>query len=137
MTRGEPISYSGSLAKANPDDRQPSGRCRSWCRATAAPVRVFLSPEPIPTRLFTSATPGSLSEPLAAITAEPLVCWRTLALLGRYGLAKVADDRLTVHRLTQRLVRADTPNRIDRTQSLCFAQLFPRPGRSVSMATLQ
>ena len=124
LDQGEPISYSGSLAKAI---RIAVNHLAAADPGAAQLLRLcaFLSPEPIPTRLFTSATPGSLSEPLAAITAEPLVYWRTLALLGRYGLAKVADDRLTVHRLTQRLVRADTPEQ-DRPNTIALLRTaFP------------
>ena len=50
-----------------------------------------------------------LPEPLAATVRAPLAYRRTLGALGRYGLVKLGDDHLTVHRLTQRLLRADDP----------------------------
>jgi TIR domain/Tetratricopeptide repeat len=109
LDEGTPISYPRSLAKSL---RIALDQLTAADPAATQLLRLcaFLAPDPIPTHWFPTAGPGVLPEPLAATVTAPLAFRRTLSLLSRYGLAKLADDRLTVHRLTQRLLRADAPD---------------------------
>jgi tetratricopeptide (TPR) repeat protein len=67
-----------------------------------------LGPEPIPPDLFT-ARPDPLPKPLQKIARRPVAFARTLALLGRYGLARLTDDGPVLHRLVQAVVRETDP----------------------------
>jgi hypothetical protein len=126
LDEGAPISYPRSLAKTI--------RIAVDHLATADPAAVqllrlcgFLAPQPIPTRWFTTRA-DVLPEPLAAIAAAPLAYRRTVALLSRYGLATLADKHLTVHRLTQRLLRADTLDHEQPTATVANLLAELRPG---------
>ncbi|MGH3692625.1 MAG: tetratricopeptide repeat protein [Pseudonocardiaceae bacterium] len=72
-------------------------------------VCAFLAAEPIPVRLFTAAPAGALPEPLATAVTSTLAFRRCLGRVGRYGLARIAEDRVQVHRLTQAIVRDTVP----------------------------
>lgn len=110
LDEGRPLSYPGSLARsvrvalatltaADPAAAQLLGLCG------------FLAPEPIPVAWFpTAARAGVLPEPLATTAGAPLAYRRALGLLSRYGLVKLGDGQLGVHRLTQSLLRADDPD---------------------------
>jgi tetratricopeptide (TPR) repeat protein len=67
-----------------------------------------LGPEPIPTDLFTGH-PDPLPKPLQKVARKPVVFARTLALLGRYGLARLTDNGPILHRLVQSVVRDTDP----------------------------
>ncbi|MET3423200.1 tetratricopeptide (TPR) repeat protein [Actinoplanes tereljensis] len=67
-----------------------------------------LAPEPIPADLFTSR-PDLLPEPLQTAVSRPVAFARTLALLGRYGLARLSDTGPILHRLTQAILRDTDP----------------------------
>ena len=109
LDEGAPISYPRSLAKSlRVAVAQLAGA--DPAAAQLLSLCAFLAPEPIPTGWFPAAEPGVLPQPLAATAAAPLAYRRTLGMLGRYGLVKLGDDHLTVHRLTQRLLRADDPD---------------------------
>ncbi len=110
LDEGRPLSYPGSLARsvrvavttltnADPAAAQLLGLCG------------FLAPEPVPTAWFpAAAAAGVLPAPLATTVAAPLAYRRALGLLSRYGLVKLGDGQLSVHRLTQCLLRADDPD---------------------------
>ena len=68
-----------------------------------------LGPEPIPDDLFT-ARPDLLPETLAKVARKPVAFARTLAQLGRYGLARLSDTGPILHRLTQAILRNTDPN---------------------------
>jgi hypothetical protein len=72
-------------------------------------VCAFLAPESIPTRLFTTAPAGILPNSLGAVTASTLAFRRCVGRLGRYGLVRVTENRLHLHRLTQAIVRDSLP----------------------------
>jgi hypothetical protein len=110
LDEGVPLSYPRSLAKAL---RIAVDHLTDANAAAVQLLRLcaFLAPEPIPTRCFTAVGSGILPEPLATTVAAPLAYRRALGVISRYGLAKLTDDRIGLHRLTQRLIRADTPNR--------------------------
>jgi tetratricopeptide (TPR) repeat protein len=68
-----------------------------------------LGPEPIPADLFT-ARPDLLPEPLDAIGGRPVAFHRTMAQLGRHGLARVTDTGVILHRLVQSVLRDTDPD---------------------------
>ncbi|MDQ2706650.1 MAG: FxSxx-COOH system tetratricopeptide repeat protein [Actinomycetota bacterium] len=68
----------------------------------------FLGPEPIPIRLFAGADPDRLPEPLRRVRASPLALRHSLGRLARYGTATVTESCITVHRLTQAVIRDHT-----------------------------
>ena len=68
-----------------------------------------LGPEPIPVDLFT-AQPDLLPEALAETARKPVAFARTLAQLGRYGLARLTDTGPILHRLTQAILRDTDPD---------------------------
>jgi hypothetical protein len=72
-------------------------------------ICALLAPDPIPTRLFTTAAAGVLPEPLATVAGSRLAFRRCVGRVGRYGLARITEDRLRVHRLTQAIVRDTLP----------------------------
>ena len=87
--------------------RSPDWSRRMGCCPTAGPGRVPRArthSDPL-----VRGGPGRGAPRTAATTvASPLAYRRMLGLLGRYSLVKLSDDdHLTVHRLTQRLLRAD------------------------------
>ena len=67
-----------------------------------------LGPEPIPTDLFT-ARPDLLAGPLAAAARREIAFGRTVAQLGRYGLARITSTGPLLHRLTQAVLRDIDP----------------------------
>jgi TIR domain/Tetratricopeptide repeat len=72
--------------------------------AELASLCAFLAPEPVPEDLFTAAA-GQLPGDLADRAADPLAWRQTLARLARQSLARVDQRGLTMHRLTQAILR--------------------------------
>ncbi|MEU4241349.1 FxSxx-COOH system tetratricopeptide repeat protein [Actinoplanes sp. NPDC026619] len=64
---------------------------------------------PIPADLFT-AHPELLPQPLAGVAGRPVALARTVAQLGRYGLARVTEGGPSLHRLTQAILRDADPD---------------------------
>jgi tetratricopeptide (TPR) repeat protein len=108
LSEAKPGSYPVPLAAAV---RVSLDRLTSEDHAAGQLLTVcgFLAPEPIPTRLFTATPVGTLSEPLATVVGSTLAFRRCLGRIGRYGLARIADDRMQLHRLTQAIVRDTLP----------------------------
>ena len=108
MNEGKPGSYPVPLAAAV---RVSLERLTIEDHAAGQLLTVcaFLAPEPIPTRLFTTAPTGVLPEPLATVASSTLAFRRCLGRMGRYGLARITEDRLQLHRLTQAIVRDTLP----------------------------
>ena len=73
-------------------------------------VCAFLAPEPIPTWLFTAAPTGVFPEPLATMATNTLAFRLCLGRIGRYGLARITEDGVQLHRLTQAIVRDTVPS---------------------------
>jgi hypothetical protein len=96
-------SYPRSLAAAT---RLAADQLISDDPAAAELARLcaFLAPEPIPADLFTSV-PSELSSELAVQAADPLAWPETVALLARHSLARVEQQGLVMHRLTQAILR--------------------------------
>jgi tetratricopeptide (TPR) repeat protein len=108
LSEGTPGSYPVPLAAAVrvslerlTTEDQAAGQLLGVC--------AFLAPDPIPTRLFTAAPDGVLPEPLATMAASRLAFRRCLGRMGRYGLARITEDRIQLHRLTQAIVRDTLP----------------------------
>jgi hypothetical protein len=69
-----------------------------------------LGPEIIPADLFT-AHPHLLPRPLEAVAQKPVAFRRTMAQLGRLGLARLTDAGPILHRLVQAVLRDTDPDR--------------------------
>jgi hypothetical protein len=101
---GKPVSYPRSLAAATGlsvdqlADQDPAA-------AQLISVCAFLAPEPIPQDLFTTTTAAQLPDPLAVRAGDPLAWPQLLARLATRSLARVDQDGLQLHRLTQAIVR--------------------------------
>ena len=103
LDRGVPGSYPRSLAAATGliadrlADEDPAA-------AELASLCAFLAPEPIPEDLLTAA-PADLPEELAARAADPLAWRQTLAHMTRQSLARIDNNGLQLHRVTQAILR--------------------------------
>jgi tetratricopeptide (TPR) repeat protein len=64
-----------------------------------------LAPDPIPLVWFTTAPAEALDEPLATVAGARLAFRDTLGRLARYGLARVTENTVQLHRLTQAVLR--------------------------------
>ncbi|MEV4536962.1 FxSxx-COOH system tetratricopeptide repeat protein [Asanoa sp. NPDC049518] len=64
----------------------------------------LLGPDPIPTDLFTAA-PAALGQPLADLVTMPLAFGHSMRRIGAYGLARLDEGTLQLHRLTQAILR--------------------------------
>jgi tetratricopeptide (TPR) repeat protein len=95
--------YPGSLAAATQliADRLAAD---DPAAAELASLCAFLAPEPIPEDLFTNAA-AELPDDLAAGAVDPLAWRQTLAHLVRQSLARIDQRGLTMHRLTQAILR--------------------------------
>ncbi len=113
LAEGRPCSYPVPLAAAV---RIAMDRLTGEDEAAGQLLRLCanLAPEPIPCRWFTSAE-AALPEPLATVVGKPLAFRRTLSRISHYGLAKISDDRVQMHRLTQAILR-DNARPDDHTQ---------------------
>lgn len=70
-------------------------------------ICAFLAPDYIPRRLFEDCV--LLTGPFAATFADPLAVDDAMAALRRYSLLDVVENRLTIHRLVQAVVRDHVP----------------------------
>jgi hypothetical protein len=108
LDQGRPATYPQPLATATVlayDRVQAQDPAAAWL----ARVCAFLAPEPVPARWFTAAAddlPGVLGERAADRVAWPQV----LARLNSSALARVDQDRLVMHRLTQAIIRGHLPS---------------------------
>jgi hypothetical protein len=75
--------------------------------ADLAAICAFLAPEPIPVDWFT--TTDRLPASLSTRMADPLTRQDLLTTLARTSLAHLGDDGLTMHRLTQAVLRTCLP----------------------------
>jgi hypothetical protein len=64
----------------------------------------FLAPEQVPMQLISAAV-GDLPEPLASRAADPIAFRRMLAAISRSALARVSENSLQMHRVTQAILR--------------------------------
>ena len=103
LGEGRPVSYPLSLSAAT---RLAFDRLRSEdvAATTLLTMCAFLAPEPVPARLV-SAAAEYFPEPLAARATDPVALRRVLSAIGRSALARVGDNAVHMHRLTQAIVR--------------------------------
>ena len=103
LDEGRPASYSQSLAAVT---QLAFDRLRSEDPAAAelTAVCAFLAPEPIPGNWFTQAA-AHLPALLAESAVDAVKWHRELARIGRHALARIDQNGLQMHRLTQAIVR--------------------------------
>jgi tetratricopeptide (TPR) repeat protein len=110
LAAGRPLSYPVPLAAAV---RVAADQLAAVEPAALQLLRVcaVMAPEPIPVAWFTGLAEGVLPQPLAGLAGSPLALHRVVAMLARYGAARVERDpaRLVVHRLTQAVIAESTP----------------------------
>jgi tetratricopeptide (TPR) repeat protein len=116
-----------TLTKGRPRDRDPADTvATTWQvsldRVQPIPgavalleVSAFLGPEEIPRELFTQ--PLAFEADLAVLANDPFALDEAVAAVRRYGLAKVSEDSLLMHRLLQQVIRdrLDPNRRASRT----------------------
>ncbi len=117
LNEGKPPSYTGTLAAVT---RLAYDRLRAEDKGAAdvAAVCAFLAPEAVPVDWFTQAA-ADLPYPLASRVTDPLTRSRLLTRLTRSSLARLDPDGLTMHRLTQAILRTCLPpDQADAARSL-------------------
>jgi hypothetical protein len=119
LDQGRPSSYPMSLAAVTEFAIE---RLRGEDRAAAALAEVcaFLGPEPVPAQWFVTAA-KDLPAPLGDRARDPLAWRQVLAALGRSALARVDDDHMVMHRLTQVIIRTNLPGNQDATRGVAGA----------------
>jgi hypothetical protein len=74
----------------------------------------FLAPEPVPLELLTVSPPDRMTSgsrtpvplaPLNAIRKKPVALRRSIGRISNFGLARVSPDGISLHRLTQTVLR--------------------------------
>jgi hypothetical protein len=110
LDQSPPQSHPRSLAAAI---RLSTDRLAEIDQVALAFVRLgaFLAPDPIPADVLThpiAVTGPNLPPELQALTvavASPVLAHRSLGRIGGYGLARIVDCGLQLHRLTQTIIR--------------------------------
>ena len=117
LDQGPLMSYPTSLAGATQLTMERLARDDAGAPALAE-ICAFLAAEPIPLALFTAAA-DQLPQPLGAAAADVLAWRKLLAALGRSSLARIDQQALQMHRLTQAILRDRlTPERAAATRAL-------------------
>jgi hypothetical protein len=107
LEQGRPPSYPRSLPAAiqltvdRLRDRNPAA-------VALAEICAFFAPEPSPLSLFRAA-PDQLPQPLADVVTDPIAWRELLADLNRTTLARVDEQYIQLHRLTQSILRDQLP----------------------------
>ena len=104
LGKGKPPTYRDTLSAATTlaYDRL---RAADKDAADLAAICAFLAPEPIPVDWLITASDG-LPDGLSARLADPLERDDLMVALTRTSLARLSDDGLIMHRLTQAILRA-------------------------------
>ncbi|HUN31751.1 MAG TPA: FxSxx-COOH system tetratricopeptide repeat protein [Trebonia sp.] len=104
LGKGKPLTYRDTLSAATTlaYDRL---RAANKDAADLAAICAFLAPEPIPVDWLITAA-GKLPDGLSTRLADSLERDDLVAALTRTSLARLNDDGLTMHRLTQVIIRA-------------------------------
>ena len=104
LSKGKPLTYRDTLSAATAlaCDRL---RASDKDAASLAEICAFLAPEPVPVGWLVTAA-GKLPGGLPARLPDPLERDDLVAALTRTSLARLNDDGLTMHRLTQAILRA-------------------------------
>ena len=103
LDAGRPASYPLSLAAVT---QLGLDRLEVDSPAAAQAVRIcaFLAPEPVPTAWFTRAA-AHLPQPLSSVAADQLAWGHALARISGQALARIDQQGLLMHRLTQAIIR--------------------------------
>jgi len=104
LSKGKPLTYRDTLSAAT---TLACDRLRGTDKdaAALASICAFLAPEPVPVGWLITAA-GNLPDGLPARLADPLERDDLMAALTRTSLARLNDDGLIMHRLTQAILRA-------------------------------
>ena len=104
LDAGRPTSYPRSLAAVT---RLAMDRLEAASATAAQVVRIcaFLAPEPVPAQWFISAA-TRLPGPLREAIADPLVWGEVMTRISDQALARVDQQGLLMHRLTQAIIRS-------------------------------
>ena len=104
LSKGKPLTYRDTLSAAT---ALACDRLRAADKDAAglAEICAFLAPEPVPVGWLVTAA-GKLPGGLPARLPDPLERDDLVAALTRTSLARLNDDGLTMHRLTQAILRA-------------------------------
>lgn len=107
MDEGRPVSYPYSLAAAV---RLSLDRLLAGEPAAGQLLQLcaFFGPSSVPLQLFSDAA-NSLAEPLCSVLQQPLTPRHLLVPIGRYGLARVDNQGIQMHRVVQAVVRDQLP----------------------------
>jgi tetratricopeptide (TPR) repeat protein len=103
LGQGRPSSYPQSLAAVTQLASDQLQR-DDPAAASLAAVCAFLAPEPAPPDWFTR-DPAQLPTALSVAASDPITWRQLLARLGAHALARVDQDGLRMHRLTQAILR--------------------------------
>jgi NB-ARC domain. len=109
LERGRPMDYPLTLAA---QVTLTLNRLHKDSVAAALVVRLcaWLAPEPVPVWLF-SVGAAALPAPLNRLAEDTLDLRECLARAARTGLVRFSRDSLTMHRLTQEIIRAQNTER--------------------------
>jgi TIR domain/Tetratricopeptide repeat/NB-ARC domain len=123
LEMGTPPSYPQSLAATVSDAARRLAEADP-AAGTILRLSASLGPEVIPASVFTSPTPGGLPEPFGSMVLKPIAVHQLLGQISRYGLARLDQDGLQVHRLVQAILRDQLPAEQRRQDSECVAALL-------------
>ncbi|QXJ25731.1 tetratricopeptide repeat protein [Actinomadura graeca] len=110
LSDGQPPNYHASLAQVVTSSL---GRLDAEDRAAVQVLEIcsMLAAEPIPIDIFACGTDGTFCEPLSQTVRSTLALRRSLGRIARYGLARVDQSNIQLHRLVQLIIA----EKIDRT----------------------
>ncbi len=106
MDENQPMEYPRSMTAAwrlsinALEDQLPEALQVLRCAA-------FFGPEPIPIDLFRWGSSGGVGPLLAPILGNPILRTRALRAINNFALGRIDDRAIQIHRLVQRLLRAD------------------------------
>ena len=103
LNEGFVLSYPDTLAGAVQLTRERLA-VGNAAAALVADISAFLAPEPIPLAFFTTAA-DQLPEPLVSTAADTIGWRKMLTSLSRSTLARVDQQSVQMHRLTQAILR--------------------------------
>jgi hypothetical protein len=122
LSEGRPVSYPLPLDAAT---RLAFDRLEAEDAAGSELLTLcaFLAPEPVPTWMVFAAA-KQFPDPLATRASDPVALRRVLAAIGQSALARVGDNALHMHRLTQAILRGRlTPQQRSEARALSEAML--------------
>jgi tetratricopeptide (TPR) repeat protein len=130
LSKGKPLTYRDTLSAATAlaCDRL---RASDKDAASLAEICAFLAPEPIPVGWLVAAA-GKLPGGLPSRLPDPLERDDLVAALTRTSLARLNDDGLTMHRLTQAILRARStePDQVRAHAEAIITANAPESGRA-------